>query len=50
MYLLRYNIAYHSKSLQPVERNYEIHDKELLAIIRALEIFRHYLEGREDTV
>src|ERR1700687_4103243 len=41
-------VAYHSKSLQPAECNYEIHDKELLAIIRALEIFRHYLEGRDD--
>jgi transposase InsO family protein len=38
-------VAYHSKSLQPAERNYEIHDKELLAIILALEHFRHYLEG-----
>jgi len=26
-------IAYFSKSLQPAERNYEIHDKELLAIV-----------------
>ena len=26
-------IAYFSKSLQPAERNYEIHDKELLAIM-----------------
>ena len=43
-------VAYHSKSLQPAERNYEIHDKELLAIVCALEIFRHYLEGREDTI
>ena len=43
-------VAYHSKSLQPAERNYEIHDKELLAIVRALEIFCHYLEGREDTI
>src|SRR5579859_7215457 len=43
-------IAYHSKSLQPAEHNYEIHDKELLAIIRALEIFPHYLEGRKDTL
>ena len=42
-------VAFHSKSLQPAERNYEIHDKELLAIVRALEIFRHYLEGRDDT-
>ena len=38
-------VAYHSKSLQPAEQNYEIHDKELLAIIHALEIFCHYLEG-----
>ncbi|MGD0511542.1 MAG: reverse transcriptase family protein, partial [Candidatus Micrarchaeaceae archaeon] len=41
-------VAYHSKSLQPAECNYEIHDKELLAIIRTLEIFCHYLEGRDD--
>jgi hypothetical protein len=38
-------IAYYSKSLQPAERNYEIHDKELLAIIHALRHFRHYLQG-----
>jgi hypothetical protein len=38
-------IAYFSKSLQLVERNYEIHDKELLAIIHALKHFRHYIQG-----
>jgi hypothetical protein len=38
-------VTYHSKSLQPPEQNYDIYDKELLAIIRALEAFRHYLEG-----
>ena len=43
-------IAYYSKSLQPVEQNYKIHDLELLAIIHALETFRHYLEGRDDTL
>ena len=43
-------IVYYSKSLQPVEQNYEIHDLELLAIIHALETFRHYLEGRDDTL
>jgi RNase H-like domain found in reverse transcriptase len=38
-------IAFFSKSLSPVERNYEIHDKEMLAIIHALEEWRHFLEG-----
>jgi len=28
-------VAFLSKSLSPVERNYEIHDKEMLAIVRA---------------
>jgi len=30
-------IAFYSKSLSSVERNYKIYDKEILAIIRALE-------------
>ena len=38
-------VAYFSKSFQPAERNYEIHDKELLAIVHALKHFRHYLQG-----
>jgi len=37
-------VAFYSKSLSPVERNYEIHDKEMLAIICALEEWRHFLE------
>jgi hypothetical protein len=28
-----------------VERNYEIHDMEMLAIVQALEEWHHYLEG-----
>jgi len=40
-------VAYFSKSLQPAERNYEIHDKELLAIIHSLKHFRHYLQGNK---
>ena len=39
-------VAYHSKSFNETERNYEIHDKELAAIIKALEDWRHYLEGQ----
>ena len=42
-------VAFMSKSLNEVERNYEIHDKEMLAIIRALEEWRHYLEGTTHT-
>jgi hypothetical protein len=42
-------VVFHSKSLQPAEHNYKIHDKELLAIVLALEIFRHYLEGWDNT-
>ena len=38
-------IAFFSKSLSPVEWNYKIHDKEMLAIIHALEEWRHFLEG-----
>jgi len=32
-------VAYYSKSLQPADRNYKIHNKELLAIIQALKHF-----------
>jgi len=38
-------VAYFSKSVSETERNYEIHDKEMLAIICALEEWRHFLEG-----
>ena len=38
-------VAYLSKSLSAVEWNYEIYDKEMLAIIQALEEWRHFLEG-----
>jgi len=37
--------VFYSKSLFSVERNYEIYDKEMLAIICALEEWRHFLEG-----
>jgi len=37
-------VAFYSKSLSPVERNYEIHNKEMLAIIHVLEEWRHFLE------
>ena len=38
-------VAFLSKSLNEIERNYEIHDKEMLAIVRGLEAWRHLLKG-----
>ena len=38
-------VAFLSKSLNETERSYKIHDKEMLAIIRGLEAWRHLLEG-----
>jgi len=38
-------VAFLSKLLNETERNYEIHDKEMLAIIRGLEAWRYLLEG-----
>ena len=40
-------VAFLSKSLSPVERNYEIHNKEVLVIVQALEEWRHFMEGTE---
>jgi len=40
-------VAFLSKSLNETEQNYEIHDKEMLAIIRGLEAWRHLLEGAQ---
>jgi len=37
-------VAFISKSLNTTERNYKIYDKEMLAVIRCLEAWRHYLE------
>ncbi|SJL07041.1 uncharacterized protein ARMOST_10384 [Armillaria ostoyae] len=38
-------VAFLSKALTVTERNYEIYDKELLAIMLALDEWRHYLMG-----
>jgi len=38
-------VAFHSRSLNKVEVNYTIYDKELLAIITAFDVWRHHLEG-----
>jgi hypothetical protein len=38
-------IAFLSQSMNQAERNYDIWDKEMLAIIRALDSWQHYLIG-----
>jgi len=38
-------VAFISKFLSDTERNYEIHDKEMLVVVRCLEVWRHFLEG-----
>ena len=38
-------VGFYSKGLSEVERNYPIHDKELLSVIRGLQEWRHLLEG-----
>ena len=35
----------HSRTFTPPELNYDVHDKELLAIYEAFRVWRHYLEG-----
>ena len=37
-------VAYLSKSLNKIQRNYKIHNKEMLAVIKRLENQRHLLE------
>ena len=37
-------VAFLSKLLNKIERNYKIHDKEMLAIIQGLESWRHLLK------
>lgn len=38
-------ITYYSKGLNDVEHNYDIHDRELLSIMRALADWQRYLHG-----
>jgi hypothetical protein len=37
--------AFHSRKFSPAEINYEIHNKELLAIVDCFKAWRRYLEG-----
>ncbi|KAJ9524896.1 hypothetical protein QJQ45_002965 [Haematococcus lacustris] len=39
-------MAYHSRKLLLAERNYPTHEQELLSLVEALKVWRHYLLGR----
>jgi len=46
----RHPISFISKTFSLAEQNYEIYDRELLAIIWALEEWRHYIQGSPHTI
>ena len=44
-------VAFFSRKFTTAERNYDVHDRELLAIVEAFKQWKHYLQGvREETV
>lgn len=43
-------VAFFSRKMSPAESNYEIYDKELLAIVQAFEEWRPELEGSSESV
>src|SRR5258705_10029782 len=43
-------VAFFSCSLQGAEKNYDTHDKELLAIFEAFKNWQHFLEGSAEVI
>ncbi|GJP47876.1 hypothetical protein CLOM_g7051 [Closterium sp. NIES-68] len=43
-------VAYESRKLQGAEKNYTVHDKEMMAIVHAFKTWRCYLTGADVTV
>src|SRR5258708_27323384 len=43
-------VAFSSCSLQGVEKNYDTHDKELLAMFEAFKNWHHFLEGSGEVI
>ena len=39
-------VAYESRKLQDRERRYPVHEKEMIAIVHCLHVWRHYLIGK----
>jgi len=48
--IILHPVAFHSRKLNPAERNHEIHDTELLAILEAFKKWNHYLVGANKTM
>lgn len=44
----RHPVAFMSKGITPAERNYDVHNRELLAILTCLHQWKHYLLGTEE--
>jgi hypothetical protein len=40
-------VAFHSKRMKPAEKNYDIHDKELLAVVEAIKHWHPYCHGAQ---
>jgi hypothetical protein len=38
-------VSYHSRKMEPAEKNYDIHDKELLAVVEAFKHWQPYCHG-----
>jgi hypothetical protein len=43
-------LGFHSKTLSKEEMNYDIYDKELMAVDRGLDVWRHLILGQDTTV
>jgi hypothetical protein len=43
-------VAFYFRKISPAEANYDIHNKELLAIVAAFQEWRVYLKGPKYTV
>ena len=43
-------VGYYSQTLNPAERNYDVYDRELLAVVRVLAHWRHLLLGAKHQV
>ena len=43
-------VAFYGRTMIAAELNYDIYDKELLAIVECFRLWRHYLEGAKHTI